>query len=55
MEIGHIGGNPLNNKINNLRLVSGMQNSRNRKMHINNTSGHTEPIGIKSIKNGLRL
>lgn len=24
-----------------LRLVSGMQNSRNRKMHINNTSGHT--------------
>ena len=37
--IDHIDGNGINNKIENLREVSHMQNSQNKKMAINNTSG----------------
>lgn len=60
-EIGHIDGNTLNNKIGNLRLASGMQNSRNRKMHTNNTPGHTgvywhkrQQKWVAAIGNGKR-
>lgn len=37
--IDHIDGNPLNNLITNLRVVSHSENARNRKKQMNNTSG----------------
>lgn len=38
-EIDHIDGNPLNNSIGNLRLVTAKINKRNCKMNSRNTSG----------------
>jgi len=39
-EIDHINGDPDDNRINNLRLATRKQNMENRKLHVNNTSGH---------------
>lgn len=41
LEVDHIDGNPSNNCIENLRLVSRSVNNRNRSMQITNTSGMT--------------
>jgi hypothetical protein len=41
LEIDHIDGNPLNNKISNLRLVSREINGRNCKINSRNSSGIT--------------
>lgn len=39
-EIDHIDGNPANNRLSNLRVVSHALNGRNLKLKKNNTSGH---------------
>jgi len=40
-DIDHVDGNPLNNKIGNLRVVSHRKNMRNQGMRTTNTSGVT--------------
>lgn len=39
--IDHIDGNPSNDNPENLRVVTRSENNRNRKLHVNNTSGLT--------------
>ena len=41
LEVDHIDGNPSNNAINNLRLVTKAVNTRNKKLCITNMSGVT--------------
>lgn len=41
LQIDHIDGNALHNKISNLRAVINQTNSRNRKQYKNNTTGVT--------------
>ena len=38
-QIDHIDGDPLNNHIDNLRVVTNQENLKNQKLYINNTSG----------------
>jgi len=38
-QVDHIDGNPMNNKIANLRLVSQAENGKNQKLHSNNSTG----------------
>ena len=45
-EIDHIDGNPSNNRLENLRNVSRIENCRNRRIPTHNTSGH---IGIEHL------
>ena len=39
MQIDHIDGDPTNNRISNLRLVTHRENGINQRKHKNNTSG----------------
>jgi hypothetical protein len=46
-QIDHIDHNSLNNKIENLRLVSNKENSQNQKFRINNKSGFNGVCWVK--------
>lgn len=48
-QIDHIDGDPTNNRVENLREVSGLENQRNMKRYTNNTSGHT---GVRLTASG---
>ena len=48
--LDHIDGNKLNNKIENLRECDYVTNGYNRKLGINNTSGHKNVAWNKTIK-----
>ncbi len=47
-QIDHINHDTLDNRIENLRIVTSQENQRNRKLDVRNTSGHT---GIRKRKN----
>ncbi len=49
-QIDHIDHNGLNNKWSNLRNVSSTENSRNQRLSIKNTSGHTGVSWDKTAK-----
>jgi hypothetical protein len=53
-EIDHIDGNPLNNKINNLREVTHSQNMQNSRLRKDNISGEKGVIWDKT-KNRWRV
>lgn len=48
-QIDHIDGDTTNNRIENLREVSGLENQRNMKRYTNNTSGYT---GVRRTASG---
>ena len=50
-QIDHINGDSLDNRICNLRIVSGQENSMNKRQYKNNKSGHT---GINKLGNRWR-
>lgn len=52
MQIDHIDGNGLNNKLSNLRVVDNTINSRNQRMRSHNTSG-VNGVYLFRHKNGL--
>ena len=49
-QVDHIDGNPLNNKIDNLRLATGSQNQMNRGLLKNNTSGVVGVYWVESVQ-----
>lgn len=46
-EVDHVDGNPLNNKIENLRVVSKIINQRNKKKYSNNKTGKS---GVQTLR-----
>jgi hypothetical protein len=55
LQIEHIDRNPLNNKIENLRLCTQSQNKNNSKLQVNNTLGYKGVIKTPSGKYQARL
>ncbi len=63
MVIDHVDGNTMNNKRENIRIVTQSENCRNRTKHKNNTSGYTglsfhKPTGrwiVRRTINGKRI
>lgn len=49
-QIDHVDGNRINNRIENLRLVSPKMNSRNKKKRATSSTGHA---GISFYNNGI--
>lgn len=49
-QVDHIDNNPINNKIENLREVTGSQNCMNKKISIRNTSGYKNVCWHKAAK-----
>lgn len=50
LEIDHIDGNPSNNRIENLRAVTHLENGKNQKLRVNNKSGATGVYFNKKTK-----
>ena len=51
-QVDHIDGNPINNRIENLRDVSHQENQRNASMQLNNKTG---VIGVCSVRSKFRV
>ena len=49
LQVDHINGNPVNNRISNLRIVTQSVNLRNKKRYSDNSSGIT---GVKLTQSG---
>jgi hypothetical protein len=55
LQIDHIDGDPLNNKIENLRLCNQIENRQNSKLSKNNTTGYRGILKTPSDKYQARL
>lgn len=55
LQIDHIDGDPLNNKIENLRVCTQTQNRQNSKLSSNNTTGYRGVVRTKNNKFQARL
>lgn len=51
MQVDHINGDTLDNRLCNLRLATRLENARNRRLGVDNTSGFK---GVTRAKSGLR-